>query len=58
MSEVIDEVQPDCYCDTCEEGHRNGCLHAEGIHYNAWGEGISSPDYCPFNHDDDDALPF
>ena len=46
------------YCDTCEVGITNGCPHADGRHYDIWGEGISPPDYCPNNRGDDDDLPF
>lgn len=46
------------YCDTCVEGIENGCPHAEGRHYDCWGEGISPPDYCPNNRGIDDDLPF
>ena len=35
------------YCDSCEEGKKNDCPHAVSRHYDAWGEGISPPDYCP-----------
>lgn len=45
-------------CDTCEEGAANGCPHAEGRHYDALGEGISPPAYCPNNRGADDDLPF
>lgn len=44
-----------CICDSCEEGRDKGCPHAEGIHYNPWGEGISPPDWCPQHSDE---LPF
>ena len=44
------------YCDTCEEGIKNGCPHAEGRHYDIWGEGICPPDYCPNQPAED--LPF
>ena len=44
------------YCDTCEEGKKNSCPHAQGRHYDVWGEGISPPDYCPNQPADD--LPF
>ncbi|MBQ9030118.1 MAG: hypothetical protein IJV41_02355 [Oscillospiraceae bacterium] len=46
------------YCDTCEDGIRNGCPHAEGKHYDIWGEGISPPEWCPNNRGTDDDLPF
>ena len=38
-------------CDDCEED----CPHAEGRHYDNWGEGISTPDWCPQRCDE---LPF
>ena len=41
------------YCDTCEEGKKNSCPHAQGRHYDAWGEGISPPDYCPNQQTED-----
>ena len=52
-------TDPGCYCYTCEAGHANGCPHAAGRHYDPWGEGISSPDYCPFRPGDPEGdLPF
>lgn len=36
------------YCTECEIGHKRGCSHAEGRHYDVWGEGLSAPAYCPF----------
>lgn len=42
------------FCDICEVGHERRCSHAEGRHYDVWGEGLGSPDYCPF----EPALPF
>ena len=46
------------YCDSCKEGMENKCPHAEGRHYDPWGEGIAPPDFCPFTRRDEDDLPF
>ena len=45
-----------CICDECEYGREHGCPHAQGRHYDAWGEGLSNPDWCPQRADD--KLPF
>ena len=42
-------------CDTCEEGLDKRCPHALGRNYNAWGEGIEPPEWCPQNCEE---LPF
>lgn len=42
------------YCDDCDVGIEKECCHAEGRHYDIWGEGLSAPDYCPFKPE----LPF
>ena len=54
---LIAEKEPDNCCFSCGEGHVKGCPHADGRHYNVWGEGIEPPDYCP-NHQPDNEMPF
>lgn len=39
-------------CDDCETGRERGCSHAKGRHYDAWGEGLGKPDFCPQNGGD------
>ena len=34
-------------CEKCEWGINMSCTHWNDIHYNIYGEGIESPDYCP-----------
>ena len=46
-------VNPGCACDDCEIGRENKCGHAYGRHYDAWGEGLGTPDYCPYKTPDD-----
>ena len=47
-------------CDECETGRQRMCGHAYGYHYDPWGEGLGTPDYCPQkpDPDDPDALPW
>lgn len=52
-------------CDDCEFGRDRHCPHAEGRHYDIWGEGIEDPDWCWRNFDSEgnripksDELPF
>lgn len=47
-------------CDDCETGRRKMCGHAYGYHYDVWGEGLGTPDYCPQkgDPDDPDSLPW
>ena len=45
-----------CICDDCQTGRDRGCPQASGRHYDAWGEGLGKPDYCPQKMPDE--LPF
>ena len=45
-------------CDSCNEGKARNCPHAEGRHYDAWGEGLSAPWWCPQQQEDEEELPF
>lgn len=42
-------------CEDCKTGAEKKCPHYFNRHYDVWGEGISTPDYCPQKCDD---LPF
>lgn len=45
---------PGCVCDDCDVGKEKHCGHAYGYHYDIWGEGLGTPDYCPQRPDPDD----
>ena len=53
---TIERVDGGTACDHCEVGREKRCGHAEGRHYDVWGEGLGKPDYCPYQTPDD--LPF
>ena len=53
---ILDDIAGTAICDTCEAGRERHCPHADGIHYDAWGEGLSMSEYCPQAVDDE--LPF
>ena len=60
---VKDAFKPNAgsLCDDCEYGKERGCYQAHGIFYDPWGEGLSKPDWCPYQQSnglDDDPLPF
>ena len=44
-----------CICDACDVGKARQCPHAQGVHYDPWGEGIQAPEWCPQRSDE---LPF
>ncbi|WP_298031046.1 hypothetical protein [uncultured Dysosmobacter sp.] len=49
-------IEIDYACNHCDIGRERHCGHAEGRHYDVWGEGLGKPDYCPQQTPDD--LPF
>ena len=34
-------------CRSCPDGIERNCPHSIGRHYDPWGEGIATPDWCP-----------
>ena len=49
----MDELKyPGSCCDDCDFGREHDCIHAKGIHYDLWGEGIETPDWCWRNVDE------
>ena len=53
--EIHHEIMPiSCVCDDCETGKQKHCGHAYGRHYDIWGEGLGTPDYCPQKCDPND----
>lgn len=55
VEEFVETLTARTVCDTCKEGKKRGCGHAAGRHYDAWGEGLGTPDWCPQRVDE---LPF